>query len=449
MPGDYRRKSGKVGRSCEQDQNRNNAQAEPNCNEHLNLTAKSSNNVDQSAVVSSGQHVSQPSAEHSHRGAPSQKGQSPAANACGNTDYPLASSGKAPIYGALDLGTNNCRLLLARPNKYGFQVVDAFSRIIRLGEGVSENGQLSKNAMARTIDALQVCAAKLQFHKVSRQRLVATEACRAAKNSDYFLDDVLSKTGLELEIICQETEAKLAVSGCVPLIDESCDYVLVFDIGGGSSELIWLDIKKIKGTKNKNYTDAKDAIISWVSLPVGVVTLAEKFGGIDVDKQTFSHMVKYVRELLTPFANEIQRNTNINQSKIHFLGTSGTVTTVAGIHLCLDCYDRQKIDGIWMHIDEVTNVSEQLLNLSYKQRSAIPSVGRDRADLVLGGCAILEAMLETWPTPQLRVADRGLREGILAKLMSEDGFIKPGQCWQSQPKRAKSRQYRRSMKPLK
>ncbi len=342
---------------------------------------------------------------------------------------------KAPVYGALDLGTNNCRLLLARPNRQGFQIVDAFSRIIRLGEGVSETNYLSNDAMARTIDALQVCSAKLAFHKVNRARLVATQACRAAGNSTHFLENVASKTGLNLEIICQETEAKLAVSGCVPLIDSNCDYALIFDIGGGSSELIWIDIQKIRNDPSMNCINAEEAIVSWISLPVGVVTLAEKFGGKHVDKDVFAKMVAYVKILLDGFANHIDETTDINSSNIHYLGTSGTVTTLAGVHLSLESYDRQKIDGIWMHTDEVTNVSNRLMNLSFEERSAIPSIGRERADLVMGGCAILEAMLETWPTNQLRVADRGLREGILAKLMAEDGFIKPGQTWTSQPKK--------------
>lgn len=345
------------------------------------------------------------------------------------------SKTKAPVYGALDLGTNNCRLLLARPNRQGFQIVDAFSRIIRLGEGVSETNYLSHDAMARTIDALQVCSAKLAFHKVNRARLVATQACRAAGNSAHFLESVASKTGLNLEIICQETEAKLAVSGCVPLIDSNCDYALIFDIGGGSSELIWIDIQKIRSDPSMNCINAEEAIVSWISLPVGVVTLAEKFGGKHVDKDVFAKMVAYVKILLDGFANHIHETTDIKNSNIHYLGTSGTVTTLAGVHLSLESYDRQKIDGIWMHTDEVTSVSKRLMNLSFEERSAIPSIGRERADLVMGGCAILEAMLETWPTNQLRVADRGLREGILAKLMAEDGFIKPGQTWTSQPKK--------------
>lgn len=349
------------------------------------------------------------------------------------------AKGKLPIYGALDLGTNNCRLLLARPNRRGFEIVDAFSRIIRLGEGVSETGHLSDQAMERTTEALEVCAEKIdQFH-VSRMRLIATEACRAAENSQQFIDIVQRKTGLDLEIIGQETEAKLAVIGCVTLINESCDYALIFDIGGGSSELIWLDISKIRSKAGNNYIGAEDAIVDWISIPVGVVTLAEKFSGTNVSQQNYQDMVAHTQNLLQDFAQNIAEKIDHKSAKIHYLGTSGTVTTIAGVYLGLNVYDRSRIDGLWMQTTEARNISNYLLNLSFEQRASLPCIGRERADLVLGGCAILEAMLETWPTDQLRVADRGLREGILAQLMAEDGYIKPGQCWASMPKQSKSR----------
>ena len=347
--------------------------------------------------------------------------------------------GRPPVYGALDLGTNNCRLLLARPSRKGFQIVDAFSRIIRLGEGVSETGQLSKQAMDRTIDALQVCATKMNYNRVSRSHLVATQACRSANNSQEFIDKVKRKTGLELDVICQETEAKLAVSGCITLIDETCDYALIFDIGGGSSELIWLDVAKTSDKEGQSCIRSKEAIVAWTSLPVGVVTLAEKFGGQQVSAQDFSSMIAYVKTLVADFAKDVATKIDLANAKLHFLGTSGTVTTIAGVHLSLDVYDRQQVDGLWMQSQDVEKISHYLRELDYEERASIACIGPERADLVLAGCAILQALLETWPTPKLRVADRGLREGILAQLMTEDGFLKPGQCWTSSPKRHKSR----------
>jgi exopolyphosphatase / guanosine-5'-triphosphate,3'-diphosphate pyrophosphatase len=327
------------------------------------------------------------------------------------------------IYAALDLGTNNCRLLVARPSRRSFHVVDAFSRIIRLGEGLSQSGVLSEPAMARTLDALEVCADKMRRRGVTRSRLVATEACRIARNGDEFLERVRKKIGLNLEIVSRETEARLAVSGCASLIDRRARGALVFDIGGGSSELIWLDFS---GESAESYRlgadrgDVQDKVAAWTSLPLGVVTLSETFGGRHVDQGVFEAMVNHVLAMLNPFEQRHAIAQALRERDAHLLGTSGTVTTVAGIHLGLKAYDRSRVDGCWLHTDQVRQVAGRLLDTNYEGRVAEPCIGRDRADLVLAGCAILEALLRTWPCPRLRVADRGLREGILSRLMVED-----------------------------
>lgn len=327
------------------------------------------------------------------------------------------------VYAALDLGTNNCRLLVARPSRRGFKVIDAFSRIIRLGEGVSITGRLSDDAMARTIDALQVCANKIKRHQVARARLVATEACRLAGNAPEFLHKVHRATGLTIEIVSQETEARLAVSGCSSLIDMSSDFALVFDIGGGSSELIWLDLRRRRNHRRGPHDrlDMQGCVAAWTSLPVGVVTLAERFGGQFVDRELFNGMVCHVARLLAPFEEKHGLRAQIDASQTHLLGTSGTVTTLAGVHMGLPRYERAKVDGYWLETPQVRAVTEHLLDATYEERIAQPCIGRERADLVLAGCAILEAVLQMWPCPRLRVADRGLREGILTMLMAEDG----------------------------
>lgn len=331
------------------------------------------------------------------------------------------------VYGALDLGTNNCRLLLARPSRRGFQVVDAFSRIIRLGEGVSERRELSDAAMARTLEALHVCAAKLARHNVSRAMLVATEACRVAGNGESFLQRARDATGLDIEILSREQEARLAVSGCASLIDEHSDYVLVFDIGGGSSELVWLDLTRRGGDRSLlDRVQAQRLMTAWTSLPVGVVTLAERFGGRTTTRATFEAMVDHVTGLLEPFEREHRMADRLKGRTTHFLGTSGTVTTIAGIHLRLPRYDRNRVDGCWLDSQAAREVTYRLVDRSYAQRVAEPCIGRDRADLVLAGCAVLEALLRMWPCPRLRVADRGLREGILTSLMIEDGVYRAG-----------------------
>ena len=333
------------------------------------------------------------------------------------------------VYGALDLGTNNCRLLLARPSRRGFRVVDAFSRIIRLGEGVSQTGILSEVAMRRTIEALRVCAGKIQRHHVGRARLVATEACRVASNGPEFLDRVEGELGLKLEMLSRHDEAKLAVAGCASLIDPNSEFALVFDIGGGSSELVWLDLTKRSQpwrTPFASRAEAAEAMMAWTSLPVGVVTLAETFGGREVTAPVFEAMVDHVTAMLTPFEAKHAITPNISGRRVHLLGTSGTVTTVAGIQLGLARYDRSQVDGCWMKVKDAQRVTYDLLSRTYEQRVAEPCIGRDRADLVLAGCAILEALLRQWPCENLRVADRGLREGILTTLMSEDGVYRPG-----------------------
>ena len=334
-----------------------------------------------------------------------------------------AGPSDGPTYAALDLGTNNCRLLVARPTRRGFHVIDAFSRIIRLGEGMHATGALSNDAMSRTFDALKVCASKMARHDVQRSRLVATEACRIASNGAGFVDRVRQDLGMRIEILSRELEAQLAVSGCAPLIDETCDHALVFDIGGGSSELVWLDLSRRTSNWRRSLADrleATDCIVAWTSLPVGVVSLAEKFGGHHVDRDGFEAMVDAVLELLEPFEAEQRFRERIAGGKVHFLGTSGTVTTLAGIQLKLARYDRNRVDGCWLAADDVHRVTYDLLDQTYEQRVAQPCIGKDRADLVLAGCAILEALMRMWPAKRLRVADRGLREGILTILMAED-----------------------------
>ena len=341
----------------------------------------------------------------------------------------LARPPAHPVYAALDLGTNNCRLLVAKPSRRGFVVIDAFSRIIRLGEGVQRSGTLSDDAMHRTIDALRVCADKMRRRGVTRSRLIATEACRIAANSAEFMDRVDNEIGLKLEVVGRETEAKLAVSGCASLLDRNCEWSLVFDIGGGSSELIWLDLKRLGRQSRRSLhdrVDVQNCIAAWTSLPIGVVTLAERHGGRDVTQESYEAMVEDVMVALRGFESQHRFSERVAQNSAHFLGTSGTVTTISGIHLKLPFYERSRVDGCWLTADNVRTVSDDLLAMSYDERVAQPCIGHERADLVLAGCAILEALLRMWPCQRLRVADRGLREGILTTLMAEDGHERRG-----------------------
>jgi exopolyphosphatase/guanosine-5'-triphosphate,3'-diphosphate pyrophosphatase len=316
-------------------------------------------------------------------------------------------------YAALDLGTNNCRLLIACPNGDGFRVVDSFSRIIRLGEGISITGRMSDAAIERALSALQVCRDKIRAKRANRLRLIATEACRSAANGKEFCDRVSAELSIDLEVIDRETEAKLAVTGCLPLLDPEATGAILFDIGGGSSEIVRLD-------RDPSRPDAAPTIAGWVSLPLGVVTLAEGHGGTDVTPQIYAAMVKEVGEHLRPFA----QNHASNLDGLHLLGTSGTVTTVAGIFLNLPRYDRRRIDGIWMNENDVTRTVARLRSMSYQERVNNACIGTERGDLVLAGCAILEAIRNAFPCRRLRIADRGLREGMLVQMMREDGVLK-------------------------
>jgi exopolyphosphatase/guanosine-5'-triphosphate,3'-diphosphate pyrophosphatase len=315
-------------------------------------------------------------------------------------------------YAALDLGTNNCRLLVARPTDDGFRVVDAFSRIIRLGEGVSTSRRLSRAAIARALAALTICRDKMKNRGVTRARFIATEACRTAENGAEFRARVAEALDLELEVIDRETEATLAATGCTPLMDPEAAGVVLFDIGGGSSELVRLD-----RSLNARGGPPLPQIRGWISLPLGVVTLAERYGGHEVSAQTYEVMVGEVATLIAPFAREHGEPLD----GLHLLGTSGTVTTIAGVHLNLRRYDRSRVDGCWISGDQITAVADRLLAMDYHGRVASPCIGVERADLVLAGCAILEAIRRAFPCPRLRVADRGLREGMLVQMMREDG----------------------------
>jgi len=324
---------------------------------------------------------------------------------------------RGPLYAALDLGTNNCRLLIARPHERGFRVLDGFTRIVRLGEGVSVTGRLSDAAMERTMDALRQCRNKLRDHQPARMRLIATEACRAAENGPAFLKRVKDEIGLDLEIVDRRTEAELAVTGCADLIDSEAEGALMFDIGGGSSELAWLDFR---GGRPRSQGRMSASIRSWQSLPVGVVSIAEKFGGVDVTREVFEAMVAHVSEHLRQFRGREKLRQMIGTHKVHLIGTSGTVTTLAGLHLGLERYERQKVDGLWMRRDQVDETMRALLSMPFERRVSHACIGKDRADLVLPGCAIFEAIRREWPTERVRVADRGLREGILISLMDAD-----------------------------
>ena len=337
---------------------------------------------------------------------------------------PPCSTGS--IYAAIDLGTNNCRMLVARPDqslannpraRNDFRVIDSFSRITRLGEGVSGSGRLSTDAMDRTIDALKCCADKMERRRVSASRQAATEACRRAVNCAEFLDRVTRETGLSLEIISAHEEATLALKGCAALLDFATPYALIFDIGGGSTEVLFVHINSERAL----------AVEGCISLPMGVVTVAEDCGGGDLCGRTYQAVAERVQKLLESFEAVHAIRDKIASGVVQMIGTSGTVTTLGGLHLGLERYDRAAVDGLTLDFEALHATSKSLCNKTLQQRAAEPCIGWQRADLMLAGCAILEAICRMWPVGRLRVADRGLREGLLMDLIHPATLqVKPG-----------------------
>jgi exopolyphosphatase / guanosine-5'-triphosphate,3'-diphosphate pyrophosphatase len=316
-------------------------------------------------------------------------------------------------YAALDLGTNNCRLLIARPTDEAFTIIDAFSRVVRLGEGLSQSGRLSEEAMDRTLAALRVCSDKLRRRRVTLARSVATEACRRAENGQEFIARVREETGIALDIISAREEAQLAVLGCHILLGPGHGPALIFDIGGGSTELVLIES-----------TDAAPRILDWQSVPWGVVSLSEHCGpegaGAPDREARYAAMRQIVADSFAPFAARTAPNRAgaSCDGQLRLLGTSGTVTTLASLHLGLPQYDRRAVDGLIVPADSMRAISTRLSSLAIEERRLVPCIGRERADLVVAGCAILEAILDLWPADRLGVADRGIREGILRSLIA-------------------------------
>ena len=328
-----------------------------------------------------------------------------------NQGLPPRREPQRHTYAAIDLGTNNCRLLIARPSESGFTVIDAFSRVVRLGEGLSRTGELSSEAMDRAVGALGVCAEKLKRRNVSLARSVATEACRRAKNGRDFAERVRDETGIALDIIEPAEEARLAVLGCHKLLEPGDGPALIFDIGGGSTELVLIDQE-----------DGTTRIRAWWSAPWGVVSLTESEGKEALEGPdrllAYKRMRERARRAFANFATMLP----VDRAGIRLLGTSGTVTTLASVHLALPYYDRRAVDGLHVPIEAMQKISSMIATMDFDERSALPCIGSERADLVVAGCAILEAIIEIWPARNLGVADRGIREGILRSLMARDGW---------------------------
>ena len=325
---------------------------------------------------------------------------------------------------AIDLGTNTVRLLVVEASGPEWRALHEEQSVTRLGQGQAATGVLQQAAMRRTVDVVAAFVRRAEGMGVRDVRIVATSAVREAGNGTEFLAMVGSSSGREVRVISGKEEASLTLLGVAEGLPDLQGHFLLFDIGGGSSELIWLDLTRLARPWRRSIYDrleVQSCIAGWTSLPIGVVNLAERHGGREVGRENYEAMVADVMAAVAGFEAQHRFGERIAGRRAHFLGTSGTVTTISGIHLKLPVYERSRVDGCWLSARDVRNVSGELIGMSYAERVAQPCIGQERADLVLAGCAILEALLRVWPCQRLRVADRGLREGILATLMSEDG----------------------------
>jgi exopolyphosphatase / guanosine-5'-triphosphate,3'-diphosphate pyrophosphatase len=342
----------------------------------------------------------------------------------------------AALYAALDLGTNSCRMLIAQPKGSQFHVIDSFSKSVQLGAGLEASGRLGRNSMHRTVQALHICRKKIEKHDVARMRLVATEACRRARNGREFLEQIRRETGLGLTVIQPEEEARLAVVSCAPLVSTKTEQLLVVDIGGGSTELVWIDLSRVPPHERPRsimrlhagfhppespFPTAK--VVDWISVPLGVATLKDQFRDVEDDAARFALMSWYFEENLADFSPYAATQA---REGFQIIGTSGTVTTVAASFLGLKRYDRTKVDGLRMTSDQIDAVIRDYLALGPEGRRNDPRIGKDRHTLIMSGAAILQALMRIWPTDRMSVADRGLREGMLYAQMSADGVLEDG-----------------------
>jgi exopolyphosphatase/guanosine-5'-triphosphate,3'-diphosphate pyrophosphatase len=348
----------------------------------------------------------------------------------------LAPAPVSDLYAALDLGTNSCRMLIATPDAGRFRVVDAFAKSVRLGSGLERTGHLSSGAIGRTLAALEVCADKLARYQVENIRLVATEACRRARNGNHFLAIAAKETGLRLELIRPEEEARLAVISCAPLVSPEAEQVLVFDIGGGSTELVWLDLSgiepedRVQAIVNLEMGDCcrpgAARIVDFISVPLGVATLHERYADVADDAARFALMSWYFEERIAGFKPYAEAMAPEAAGAFQMIGTSGTVTTVGAAHLGMKRYDRRKVDGMRLSAKAIDGVIARFLRLGPEGRRSDIGLGRDRSELIMSGAAILQTLLRIWPTDSMRVADRGLREGMLFAMMSAQGAFADG-----------------------
>jgi exopolyphosphatase/guanosine-5'-triphosphate,3'-diphosphate pyrophosphatase len=316
------------------------------------------------------------------------------------------------------------------------KVIDSFAKIISLGEGIKQTGVLSEEAIERTIVALRACKKKLDSHRIYKMRAVATEACRQASNTKSLIERVNSEIGVDLEVISPQEEARLVLKGCSGVISDEKNYGILMDIGGGSTEVVWLKI-------NKGMTRPTISVIDSISLPFGVVTISDTYTHSKNNQEIYTVLRKNILSTIDTFMKKNNIRTNFSKGDVQVITSSGTTTTLGSLTLGLSTYDRSSVDGKDFSSKKIVEVGEELLSRYLSSTPTTVKLGKEknfitnkffdhvldksseefkifaynRMGLLAAGVVIINSILESIGDCLVRIADRGVREGILYDLM--------------------------------
>lgn len=313
------------------------------------------------------------------------------------------------VFASIDLGTNTVRLLVVTGNSKGFTTLHSNQLITRLGEGLSHSGILKDIAMERTIKAVLDFKREASKYSPFAIWVAATSAVREAKNRNEFIEKIREVTGLELEVIPWEEEARRTLLGVFSGLDGNIKKAIVFDIGGGSTEYILTVDKRL---------------VKSVGTALGVVHLSEKYirkdpvddGELIILESVITNKIRNVKSQL--------HDVLCTMHDVRLIGTAGTVTTIAALDLNLHPYDPAKVNGYVLNIENVKEILKKLKNMTLEERRNIPALESGREDLIIPGAVIVIKTMEIFGFNEMIVSDYGLREGIILAKMSECQRVK-------------------------
>ena len=295
------------------------------------------------------------------------------------------------ITAAIVIGSYNCRIIIVN-NSPNIKILKTISVATNLIKNLSYSNEFTHKNIKKTVRCLTMFSRKMLEYNVTKYRCVATEACRQVINSDFFIGEVKKKTGLSVEIISVNEEAQLCFQSCKKYIERMNNEGILFDIGGGSTEISFFDVK------NEKFETS--------SIPLGVINLSEKINLHGKNKITFQ-MKRYFQSLKSNLSNQIDPGFSI--------GSCSTVSTLSAIHLNLTTFDRKKIEGLLLDVDEIMKIINNLRNLKVNEMLKHPCI-RKKYPLLLNGMEILEKILENFPIKQILVSQSGLTGGMIENL---------------------------------